>query len=41
MMLARSNKNTNRVEVDQKTGKRVEEFKGPSGPTLKGASANP
>lgn len=35
MMLARNNKNTKQVEVDQKTGKRIEEFKGPQGPTLR------
>lgn len=36
MMLARDNKNSKQVAVDQKTGKRIEAFKGPAGPTLRG-----
>jgi kinesin family protein 2/24 len=36
MMLARNKNQTKTVEVDQRTGKKIEAFKGPMGPTLKG-----
>lgn len=36
MMLARNKDKTKTVEVDQRTGKKIEAFKGPAGPTLRG-----
>ena len=38
-MLARNKNTTKTVEVDQRTGKKIEKFAGPAGPTLKGAAA--
>jgi len=38
MMLARNNDKTKTVQVDQRTGQKIEEFKGPAGPTLKAAT---
>jgi kinesin family member 2/24 len=35
LLLARSNKNTRMLEVDQKTGQKIVAYKGPAAPTLK------
>lgn len=41
MMLARNKNQTKTLEVDQRTGKKIEAFKGPAGPTLRGPGGGP